>query len=161
MQRLVLIFFLCLSCFSFGQCKVIDLVDEFGDFSGKKALIIMNHDSILKIEKGGEEGAEYCISINSSEYIGGKGEFNKSKVKIKIDDLSPKIFNGFVLPNYDGKTVAFLLDKNEFYSLLKLLKKGKIMKVLIEKYNDATILERYDLTGFSSTFEIFDKSKAI
>lgn len=145
MKKLVLVLFLCLSCFSFG------------DETGSKTLVSdsSSYNGFFKVEK--DRNNEYYVFINSSEYIGGKGQFDEAKVRIKVDNLSPLTFYGIVLSSSGGKMVAIKFNNADFTSFLNLLKKGNTMKIVIEKYNDATILQKYDLTGFSKSFEKFDK----
>lgn len=156
MKKLILMLFLCLSCFSFGEWDIFNLVDEFGDENGEKTLVSKSSDynGFFKVEKSNDK---YYVCIGSSEYIGGKGQFNEAKVRIKVDNLSPVTFYGIVLPSSGGKVVAISFKNAEFTSLLNLLKEGNTMKIVIEKYNDAKILQTYDLTGFSKSFEKFDK----
>lgn len=157
MKKLILVLFLCLSCFSFGEWSVFNLVDEFGDETGSKTLVSdsSSYNGFFKVEK--DSNNEYYVFINSSEYIGGKGQFDEAKVRIKVDNLSPLTFYGIVLSSSGGKMVAIKFNNADFTSFLNLLKKGNTMKIVIEKYNDTTILQKYDLTGFSKSFEKFDK----
>lgn len=145
MKKLILMLFLCLSCFSFGSWIIGGERDEFGDLSGEQFIF-----SIEKENMGGcrisKTDGKYLMAFFSLDYIGGKGKYDRSKVRIKIDNLEPKTFYGVVVAG--GKIVGFNIDTN----MIELLKKGTELKVSIQKYDDTTILQKYSLSGFTKAF---------
>lgn len=142
---LALIFLISCNLFATGW-EVLELVDEFKEPTGKVR--------IVKIEKGSKgsffvnkDKNGYKIGFLSLEYIGGKGKYDEALLKIKIDDKSPINVTGNVWTN--GKIVSGTLNSK----LLELMKNGKIMKVVIEKYNSETIYLEFTLEEFSEYFE--------
>lgn len=150
MKKLILVLFLCLSCFSFGEWIIQKGTDEFGDLTGIQYIF-----STEKREMGGciiskaEYGEKYLIALGSSDYIGDK---NKSaRVRLKIDNLKSITFYGIVVT---GKIVMFNVDTKT----IELLKKGTELKVSIQKYDGTTILQEYSLRNFAKVFNDFNNS---
>lgn len=143
---LALIFLISCSVFATGW-KTIELEDEFKEPTGQVR--------ILKMEKG-NKGSVFIdknktgheIGFLTIEYIGGKGKYDESLLKIKIDDNSPITVKGYVWVN-NKKIVSGTLNTK----LLELMKNGKTMKVVIEKYNSETIFLEFNLEGLSEYLE--------
>lgn len=146
MKKTILTLFFLISCNIFATgWKIVKLEDEFKEPTGQIR--------ILKMEKGNK--GSFFIDKNKTgqeigfitlEYIGGKGEYDKSMLKIKIDGNPPVIVQGYVWTN--GRMVSGTLNSK----LLELMKSGETMKVVIEKYNSETIYLEFDLEGFSEYF---------
>ena len=141
--------FLCLLFILFSgnifAWEVKEIVDEFREPTGKIRILQFDNKktSYLFVEKDKED----LIMGFITGYIGGKGENETSNIKIKIDKNAPVSSIGKV-SKQGNRVVDFLTPK-----LLEQMKKGKVMKVVIEKYNDDTIFLIFELNGFSEALE--------
>lgn len=151
MKKLILVLFLCLSCFSFGEWSIQGYEDEFGDLTGEQYVFSMEKENMGGCRISKTDG-KYLMAFASLDYIGGKGEYNTSRVRFKIDNLEPITFYGVVVSN--GRLVGFNIDTKT----IVLLKKGSELKVSIQKYDDTTILQKYSLSGFTKAFNDFNNS---
>lgn len=153
MKKLILMLFLCLSCFSFGSWIIEGERDEFGDLRGEE-LVSLEKENMRGFCKISKSDGKYLMTFFSLDYIGGKGKDNSSRIRIKIDNLEPKTFYGVLVEGGGGKLVEIKIDTK----MIELLKKGTELKVSIQKYDDSTILQKYSLSGFTKAFnELFYK----
>lgn len=141
MKKILCFLFVLISCNIFAW-KTVEIVDEFKEPTGQVRIVLYDktENSFVSIDKE-KKGLE--IGFFSKEFIGGKGKYDTSIMKIKIDDNNPISVTGEVWPN--GRRVSATLPPK----LLELMKKGKVMKAVIQKYNDETILLVFDIEGFS------------
>lgn len=151
MKKLVLVLILCLSSFSFANWKIIDTFDEFQEPSGEKCIFSIDSSNfgLCRIQKNPKVDGQYVVILAPNEYIG--GDF--TVVKVKIDDLEPFSFKGAVVREF----VGFVFNENDT-NLLKLLSKGKTLKITIRKFDDTTILQKHDLNGFTKVFEEYSRN---
>lgn len=147
MKKIILALIFLISCSAFAaKWEVIEIKNEFKEPTGKIRIMkneITNSKGAVFFDK---DKNVYSIGFLSLEYIGGKGKYDESVLKIKIDGNDPVIMTGSVWTN--GKMVSGTLNSK----LLELMKNGKIMKVVIQKYNSETIYLEFDLEGFSEYF---------
>ena len=144
MKKIILALIFLISCSAFAAgWKTIELKDEFKESTGQVRIMKMGKENkgAVYINK---DKTGYEIGFMTLEYIGGKGKYDESLLKIKIDNNSPITVQGYVWVN-DKKIVSGALNSK----LLELMKKGKTMKVVIEKYNSETIFLEFDLEGFT------------
>lgn len=158
MKKVVLILFLYLSTLSFSNWEIGQARDEFDDLTGVEYVTSLDTlgSAGCRIEKIKNTTEYYIMFLTMSDYIGGKGEYNLSEVKLKVDNLKPLVFQGFVF-DPKGRAVAFKINEKE-ENLFELLKKGSLLKVSIQKYDDSTILQKYNLNGFSKVFNEYNNS---
>lgn len=141
MKKLLAALLFLMSFTSFAW-KTIETVDEFKEPTGEIRILqyeVTNDSSWVFIDKT-KEG--YDIGFRSSEYIGGKGRYDESEIKIKVDSESPETLYAYVWSN--GQTLSTTLTE----SVLDKMKKGKSMKVLIQKYDDQNVLLKFNLDDF-------------
>lgn len=145
-MKKVLMFLFSIFLFSTAYCwETREIVDEFRDGTGEVRILQFDDKgtSCLFVEKHKED----LIIGFATEYIGGKGKNGTSNIKIKIDNNDP--VQGIGVVSKKGYIVIdFLTPK-----LLEQMKKGKIIKVIIEKSNDDTIFLMFELKGFSEVLK--------
>lgn len=145
MKKIFVLLFILIGCNIFAW-ESIETVDDFNEPTGE--IRIIQYDTkgkslvfIDKVDKG------YSISFYCDEFIGGRGEYSKSTLKIKIDQEKPITLNGYVWP--DNITVSTIPPNN----LIEKMKKGKVMKVVIEKYDSQTFLLQFNLGDFEENLK--------
>lgn len=150
MKKFIILLLICLSSLSFSDVfsgwRVISQRDEFGDLTGKVGIACpsKNLDSMVGFQK---RSNKYYGEIYCEDYIGGVGANRTSVVKFKVDDLKPIEFRGNVV---GGNTVKFNLEKNK--TLFEQMKKGTLLRVSVEKYDQTKLLYKFDLKDFTKVF---------
>ncbi len=142
--------------------ETIKMVDEFGDPTGEVAIINSNEkDSWLRIRKvvvevdvkqldennneilneyelpvyKKENNVIYKIGMHYDEYLGGKGTYDSTSLKIKNEknELS-KTFTGYV---WDGNANNLSLYDENVDEFIEFLKKSSTVKIAASDYNDS------------------------
>lgn len=147
MRRIIILFFV-LGTLAFGKWETVELVDEFKEKTGTvSAYSLFVGRGFIRLDKYDNQ---YSFTITTGEYIGGKGKYDESLVKIKIDKNKPISINGYV--SKGGKQVYVDISK----VLIDQMKLGKRMKLVVTKYNDTTVFRDVSLDNFD---KVFDKVK--
>lgn len=135
----------------FAKWNIIELVDDFKEKTGKVSAVADTEEGWIRLDKNGKE---YSFYVYPGSYIGGKGKYDTSKVKVKIDDNTALELQGYVTK--DGKKVEISSDysnKDIFPKVIEQMKKGNKIKMVIEKFNGTTILQSTDLQNFVTSYQ--------
>lgn len=141
----VLILFIITFCQSFAWDKV-EMKNEFDEPIGKISIAQMDvtqTKGAVMVGKDSEKNNIIKFSV-VRDFIGGE----ESLIKIKIDNNNPIKLYGYVYKN--NVVVESKLPNN----LFEEMKKGKIMKALITKYDEQTILLQFDLGNFEESYKM-------
>ncbi len=121
--------------------------DEFGDNNGQKIVTQNIENGILRLQKDGR-ALEFYISLN--EYI---GSTDNNQVKFKVDDNNPiTLYRTNTSQDGTALWINNITQKNKFNTLIKQMKEGKILKIVITgSFYDYT--KRANLEGFNEAYE--------
>lgn len=142
----VIILFIITFCQSFAW-KKIEMIDEFEEPTGEIAIFqwdITENKGLINIRKDPKNKKNNKIRFNTMDFIGGE----ESLIKIKIDNNKPINLYGDVFTN--NTMVECKLPNN----LFEEMKKGKIMKVIITKYDRQKILLQFNLDNFEESYKM-------
>lgn len=152
------IVFVLLSLSIFAKWDKIELVDEFEDLTGEVAIISYNDSKcFIRISKDEKDNStETVVSIYLAKYLGGKGEYDKTYVKVKnekneiVDNLEGYVWNnGYTFSLYD----------NNATTLIEFLKNSKNIKLIATTYDDDSIVQSFDVTGLKEAEKLIVAGK--
>lgn len=139
MKKLLTILIFITMYISSLSWRVIEQEDEFGDKNGSVNIVKINEvGSGISVGKY-ERTNSFIISLIPSEYIGSKTGNNETSISLKVDENPTLSFIGRVHDNF-----VFLYPRDSVI-LIEEMKKGKILKVVFEKYNGERILRTFNI----------------
>lgn len=150
MKKIILTLFLILTSLAFARWENGEMQDDFGDANGHVYAVTeaIDKKSDFRVLRG---ESNYWVDLffdkaNLSNLTLGK-EGEKLKIRYKIDNSEPGNTYGYVWEEYTA--LGFPISA-EF---VEKLKKGKMLKIIVEKSNKDKVLSKYDLNGFTKVIE--------
>lgn len=160
-MKKILILLMIMSSLCFASWKEIDEVNDFNEKTGnKEALYKLEHGSFLKFSKGIEVDKNFeiikgssipILELYSSEYVGNNKKY--TFINLKVDDN--KVFYVMFYTKNDGKSLVFFKRHdigNELPLIINQMKKGKILKIVINKEDGIKVLKTINLKGFTRVY---------
>lgn len=150
--------FFIITLFSYSNWKILEVVDEFQDKTGRRAIENKIFETRkIRLDLEGEINSFVLNMIVPGVLKGGE-----KKILVKIDDREPLSFKGEIIASEDGilnikipQSYGFFdlsKNKNNFKILLREMNQGKILKIQFFNDRNESVIERFDLADFSQVY---------